>query len=228
MNASARARLMLAAALTCAVVIGCESKQPATTQPGDVAAAAGMPEGDGIGFLSTYSNLEPLPDGNARYIDPNNRLARYDKFWIRPVEIFFHTDVYGEDVSEEMKEQLRSTMYNALVDALKDRYQIVSSPSWDAAEVRIGITNLTKSAPILNVLPRLKFIDLGLGGISMEGEVIDSVSSVQIGALVETKTGRNLEWNTSQLDDAEGVMREWAKRFRNTVDEAHGYAPAGG
>jgi len=211
--------------VTGTMLLGCEStpdKKEGYTPPEPPAAMRPLP--DATGFLSTYSRLEQAGPSSLRYIDPNNRLARYTKFMLQPVEIkWYHA---GVTVSEANQRMLADEMKKAVVKAMSDRYEIVTAPAYDVGEVRIALTDIQRSTPILNAIPRPKITDLGLGGLAMEAEIIDSVSNVQIAALVESSTGRNLNWNPTEWDDAIGAMNDWARRFRKTVDAAH--APAGG
>ncbi|MEO0964826.1 MAG: DUF3313 family protein [Planctomycetota bacterium] len=189
-----------------------------------VAPRPPQPAGDlpaQTGFLSTYSNLGQAGPASLRYIEPNNRLAQYSKFIVLPVEARLYD---SQDVSAEEVEQLEGMMEQALKDALAAEYEVVETPGIDVAEVRVALTNITKSTPVLNAVPRLKVADFGLGGMSMEGEVLDSYSGVQIAALVESATGRNLSWNPSELDDAEGVMQDLANRLVSAIELSHARA----
>lgn len=211
-------RMIIVSTVLTAVVFGCDSSKQTEGYTPPEPPAAMRPLPNATGFLSTYHKLEPVGPSSLRYIDPNNRLGRYKKFMIEPVQIKFYHE--GVVVSEENQRMLKSRMRQALVNALSDRYQVVDAPAWDVGEVRVAITDLKRSTPILNVIPRPKLTDLGLGGMAMESEVIDSVSNVQIAALVESSVGRNVNWNTTQFDDAIGAMDDWARRFRAAVDAA--------
>jgi hypothetical protein len=171
-----------------------------------------------VGFLSTYRNLEPASRTSMKYLDPNNRLARYDNFIVMPVEIREYTD---SDATELEKQMICDEMRDAIINALSQRYPVVSTPTGNTAEVHVAITNIRKSAPFLNVIPRPKISDLGIGGLSIEAEVLDSVSSVQIAALIESASGQNRTLDFSTLDDSRAVMVNWANRLVAVVDEAH-------
>jgi hypothetical protein len=61
----------------------------------------------------------------------------------------------------------------------------------------------------------------GLGGASMEFEVLDSQTGVQIGAAIESQLGNRLSLKgMSKWGDAKAVMDDWAKRLRARLDEA--------
>jgi hypothetical protein len=177
------------------------------------------------GFLSDYSKLEAQSDVSSRYRAPDNRLAGYSKFIIDPVVIHFHT---GSKAEEKLKEEdlrdLKNYMHDALAKAIEDRYEIVYRPGPRVARLRSALTDLKKSGIVQNVLPIGKAIGSGLGGASLEAELLDSQTGEQIGAIVESQLGKRLSLDGySTWGDAKAVMDSWAKRFRKRLDEAHGY-----
>ena len=170
------------------------------------------------GFLSDYSRLD-AKDKSLQYINMK-RLGEYSRFMIEPVV------VRGTDVKLDTKTRtdLANYLHNAIVNAIKDRYMIVSQPAADVARVRVAITDIEKSSPVLNIIPQTKLTGVGLGGASMEGEVIDSMSNEQIAAVIQSQKGKRLSLaGIKKWGDAKAVMDEWAKRFRKRLDEAHGY-----
>ncbi|MEO0586513.1 MAG: DUF3313 family protein [Planctomycetota bacterium] len=181
-------------------------------------AAGELPEQSG--FLSNYANLQQAGPSSLRYIEPNNRLASYSKFIVLPVESRMYAGA-EEGVTAEEAEMLEGMMEDAIKSALAESYEVVDAPGVDVAEVRIALTDLKRSADVLNAVPRLKITDLGLGGLAMEGEVLDSFSGVQIAALVESIQGKNLSWNPTEYDDAEGAMGDLASRLVAAIDLAH-------
>lgn len=177
------------------------------------------------GFLSDYSKLEAQSDVSSRYLAPGNRLAGYSKFIIDPVVTHFHT---GSKAAGKLKEEdlrdLRNYMHEALVKAIEDRYKIVFRPGPGVARFRAALTDLKKSGIVQNVLPIGKAIGSGLGGASLEAELLDSQTGEQIGALVESQLGERLSLDGySTWGDAKAIMDSWAARFRKRLDEAHGY-----
>ena len=174
------------------------------------------------GFLSDYSKLEAQSDVSDRYRAPGNRLRSYSKFIIDPVVIHFHT---GSKAKAKLKEQdltdLKNYMHTALVKAIEDKYEIVYRPAPGVARVRIAVTDLKNSGIIQNILPIGKVAGTGLGGATLEAELIDSQTGEQIGALVESQIGERLSLDGySTWGDAKGIMDRWAKRFRTRLDEA--------
>jgi hypothetical protein len=188
-----------------------------------VAYGCGPKKAKHTGFLSDYSKLERQSDVSARYRAPGNRLGNYSKFIIDPVVIHFHT---GSKTKAKLKEQdltdLKNYMHDALVKAIEDKYEVVYHPAPGVARARIAITDLKKSGIIQNVLPIGKVAGTGLGAASLEGELIDSQTGEQIGALVESQIGKRLSLDGySTWGDAKGIMDRWARSFRARLDEAH-------
>lgn len=203
MNRKNSAVRVLAAIILLVMVGGCASKPKYT------------------GFLSDYSKLEPASETSLRYIAPGNPLAKYNAFIIEPVVLRLYAERQGELAGDKDLPQLSLYFRGAIVEALADRYQIVSAAGPGVARLRVAITDLKKSTPALNVLPQTKLTGLGLGGATMEAELLDSQSNQQIAAVVESQVGNRLSLSgLSAWGDAKEIMDEWAKRTRKRLDEA--------
>jgi hypothetical protein len=89
------------------------------------------------------------------------------------------------------------------------------------ARFRLAITDLDKSSPVLNAIPQTKLVGTGLGGASMEGELLDSVTGEQIAAVVQSQVGKRLSLEgLSKWGDAKAVIDDWAETFVERLDEA--------
>jgi hypothetical protein len=61
----------------------------------------------------------------------------------------------------------------------------------------------------------------GIGGSSMEAEVVDSISGKQIGAVLESAKGGRIPFtNLGDWSAAKSVMDGWAERFQKRLEEA--------
>lgn len=177
------------------------------------------------GFLSDYSKLKAQSDTSYRYIAPGNKLGNYSKFMIDPVVTHFYSGASAQksQLSEKELTELTNYMHDALVKAIEDRYGVVNRPGPGVARMKVAITDLKKSGIVQNVLPIGKLVGTGLGGATLEAELIDSWSGEQLGALVESQLGERLSLDGySTWGDAKGIMDRWAKRFRARLDETHG------
>lgn len=183
-----------------------------------------------VGFLSDYSKLKPYSDVSYRHIPSKATFRRYSKFIIDPVVVHFHSGSKAIEerskgkLTEQDLTDLKNYMHDAIVKAISDRYSIVYRPGPGVARARVALTDLKKSNVLMNIHPGSKLLGTGLGGASLEAELIDSQTGEQIAALAESQLGNRLSLDgMSKWGDAKAVMDNWAKRFRKRLDEAHGY-----
>jgi hypothetical protein len=196
--------LMALAIIVLAMQYGCGPKGPQVT-----------------GFLSNYSRLEAISDTSLRYINHRNTLGNYSKFIIDPVDVHFHSKAKGTDISSKELAELRQYMYAVIHNVILDHYSIVRKPGPGVARIRIAITDIEKSSPVLNAVPHTKLVGAGLGGASMEGEVVDSVTGEQIAAVIHSQKGKRLSLKgLSKWGDAQAIMYGWAQSFKERLDEA--------
>jgi Protein of unknown function (DUF3313) len=190
---------------TCLTSSGCAARRAART-----------------GFLSDYSDLEAQSEVSYRYVAPG-RLEEYSKFIIDPVTIHLHRRSKAKKkVSEQDLTDLKNYMHTALVEAIEDEYEVVYRPGPGVARARVALTDIKKAQVLLNIHPASKIMGAGLGGASLEAELVDSQTNEQIAALVESQLGNRLSLDgLSTWGDAKAIMDDWAGRFRARLDEAH-------
>lgn len=190
------------------VLAGCRSDQPAPL----------------TGFLSDYSRLEPIEDG-LRYLPGDGRLGEYDRFLLEPVRLRLHEDAEADAAHAAELAALKAHMTSAIADALRGAYRFTDEPGPGVARVRIALTDVMTS-PARQLLPGWRLRDPRSdepGGASMEAEILDSLTGEQIAALVETQRGEQVPLaNLTRWSGARAAMRDWAERFRQRLDEAHG------
>ena len=198
-------RMVACLMLLCAVMIigGCGPKKVAST-----------------GFLSDYSRLEPHSSTSLRYVD-RGALGTYSSFIVDPVAARIYGEAKGKISAEDLQDII-SYMHAAIVRELSDRYTIAYRPGPGVARIRVAITDLKKSNPVLNTIPQTKLAGVGLGGASMEAELSDSQTGRQIAAAVESQLGERLSMaGITTWGDAKQVMDNWAKRLKKRLDEAN-------
>ena len=172
------------------------------------------------GFLSVYTRLERT-NGSLRYIDIE-RLGTYSKFIVSPVRIrLYHKGKSGPD--QETQTALTNYMHQAVVNAIRERYMIVSQPGPGIAIVDIAITDIEDPVQVMSSSPLASISGRGAGSVSLEAEVLDSQTYEQIGALIESQKGSRVSLkNLKKWEHVRSVMDDWAKKFRERLDEAHG------
>ena len=169
------------------------------------------------GFLSDYSKLEP--DGSdLRYVE-RAELANYKRFIVEPVKVHYHREAKRADPPTARR--LANTLHNEVTNQLiSGGYRIVSQPGPGIARIRVAITDLRKDTAALNVLPQTRMTGLGLGGASMEGEILDSETGRQVAAVVQGGGGKRISLQgLKKWSSAEAVIKGWAEKFRKSLDE---------
>ncbi len=191
--------LILATLGSIIVFAGCDSSPP-------------IDEISTTGFLSDYSGLKRISPKSRRYINPKYDLGNYSSFMIKPVELRFKGKTKEGIGNWDELEKLKSYMHRTLIDTLEPRYTAVATrPGPKTAIVRIALTNVEKSKP------------LRMGSISMEMELLDSITGQQIAALVESQKKGVPFYGLYPWSGAKAVMDDWAQRFYNRLEEARGY-----
>ena len=102
----------------------------------------------------------------------------------------------------------------------KRGYKVVNEPDVGVARIRVAVTDINQSTWWMNLHPASKLSGAGTGGASMEGEVIDSVTGKQLGAVIQTGKGNQFELDTfNKLDDVKDAINGWAKAAVDRLDQ---------
>ena len=188
-----------------------------------VAGCATIQNPGQTGFLSDYSKLEEIGENHLVYDSGN--FGNYSKFIIEPVAMLYRQPEEKRLFDDEELEDLQAHFTTKVLEALSkgDGYQVVEVPGPETATLRIGITDVDDTIGALNIVIYTKITGAGLGGAAMEGEVVDSVTGEQIGAVIRWGSGsRILRAGFTHTGDAKIVINRWAKDLRDRIDEAHG------
>ena len=169
------------------------------------------------GFISDYSRLEKAGQGKVRYLSDD--LADYNSYIVDPVQIRIHRD------PPVLKPEERAEVANYFQDAitrvaLEHDYKIATDAGPRTARVRFAITDVQKSKWYLNLYAPMKLSGAFTGGASLEGEVIDSITGVQLAATIQAGRGNQFELDSfNSLDDVRDVIDRWAKEAGKRLDE---------
>jgi hypothetical protein len=212
------------------------------------------------GFLSNYSNLKPEGgESDAyRYLDPKADASKYTKLMIDRIKIYLKEDAESKEIDPTAMKELADYFHQAIVKAVEGAYPVVREPGPDVLRLRIAITDLVPNKPEASVVSlAVPFLWVGeagagaakgelgstpfVGEVTVEMEALDSVSSKQMAAYIETRVGKKYN-----VDLAEGVgkavkkgvgsyvnaystwaytkqsMDYWAQLIRERLDAAHG------
>jgi hypothetical protein len=171
-------------------------------------------------FLSDYSKLQKESGSSLRYVN-EAAVDKYSTFIIDPVKVVYREDVKAKDkLTEQQETDLTNYMYRKLVEAVQGAgKKIGNEPGPGVARVRVALTD-ADSTNFINILPQASLLGVGIGGASMEAEVVDSVTGEQIGAVIDSDKGGRIPFtNLGTWTAAKKVMDDWAERFQKRLEE---------
>lgn len=162
------------------------------------------------GFLTDYSKIAPSADGNGayRYRDAAADMPRYKRLLVDRVKIWFKDDSEYKGIDPDELKMLTDYFYQAIEKAVGDAYPMVAEAGPDVMRIRIAVTDLVPNKPEASVtsllVPFLWVGEAGAGAATrepgstpftgeatIEFEALDSLSSQQLAAYIETKVGRS-------------------------------------
>lgn len=182
------------------------------------------------GFLGEYyQNLKPGEGENAPkliWIKPGADFAKYNKVLVDYVVFAFAEDSDYKGINADEMKKIADAASLALVTALKDKFPIVSEPGPDVLRVRVAITDLKQSNPVLSgvtsVVPVGLAVSLvkkgttdawtGAGATTAELMALDSVTNEVLGAGQDQKSAGFAERFT-KWGAAEEAFTYWGERF---------------
>ena len=190
------------------------------------------------GFLDGYyKDLQPGPEGGVkeRWLKPGVDFSKYDKVMLDGVVFYFAPDSDDKGIDPEVMKELSDAFDKELVDALKDKYPIVSDPGPDVLRIKIALTGIKQSRPVLSgvtsivpagiVISTTKRVSTGAwtgsGATRGEAMMIDTSSNEVIGVAVDGQSAGFTE-RFSKYGSAKEAFKFWAGRMRTFLDQVHG------
>lgn len=200
-------------------------------------AASGMKDVQTTGFLGDYSMLKPGGEDRAAllYIKPGQDFRSYDKIMFDRVTVWLSRDADYGGIDPALLKELTDYYQMALLDAVKDRYQVVDRPGPGVLRVRVAITDVKPSKPVSNTISTIMPIgwavsgatkvttdeNLGTGEAATEIEFVDAMTNERLAAAVDRRQGGKGAFR-GKWDDTKDAFDFWAKRFRQRLDEMRG------
>ena len=196
------------------------------------------------GFLGdSYSKLQPDP-GNGdwlTYFKTKDVLKNSDTFLLEPVKVYLVPEAQQRDIEPEQLDKLSQYFTKAIRDELAaGHYKLVTEPGPGVKELRFAITNVQPNGGKKNMVvtgatdaalyaaappgASLLVPRLSVGRVSIEGEMVDSVSRDVEMALMTSKSGRRFFSGLKAFQkwgDIDAAFRGWAKNFRKRLYKAH-------
>jgi hypothetical protein len=194
------------------------------------------------GFLQDYSGFAPDPDGSGAllYKKPGMDLSKYTKVMIDPVVIWYSPEAEYQGIYPEEIKELADYFREEGITALKDAYPVVDEPGPGVLRIRTAMTDVvpTRSVVVTTSPGELRHQRpfptadpesgrthlIILGQAAIEAEFLDSETNERQAAYIDRSVRgtqpdgqRGNSWGA--VKDA---FRQWAKKLRQRLDEAHG------
>ncbi len=151
-------------------------------------------------------------------------LAGYDSFIVPPVTVYLNEEGLERELEDEELRELAENFRKEIITNLGSRYQMVKTAAPRVAILRIAITDANPSIPLMNIHPGSLITGGGLGGASMEVDLIDSITGRRVAAIMASSKGKRYEYGSglSKWGHTESVFQEWAKLLSERIEKSHG------
>jgi hypothetical protein len=191
------------------------------------------------GFLGEYaSKMQPGPKGGAklRWLKPGVDFSKYSKVMVDPVSFVASEGSEADaakDIDPAKLKELGDKCTQAVVDAIKEKYPVVTEPGPDVAQVRFAIVDLKKSYPVISGVTSILPIGLAItllkrpvtgswtGGGSTVAQVMakDSATNDVIAVAQDTYEAGFFE-RFSRYGQAEDAFKSWGEKIVKFLDES--------
>lgn len=184
------------------------------------------------GYLHDYSKLKPYENG-FRWISPDTDFSKYTKIILEPVTFFVGGSLSAQDVKNNPDNINKITDYfhTAIVREFSKDYEIVDKAGPDVMRFKVAITAVQVQAKDLEAYQYIPVMLVATGAaevaglrdkvaiISMEGEVLDSLTGKRIGAVVKSSSKETTikDKNSLKAQDVKNILDHWAAVGRATV-----------
>ena len=148
------------------------------------------------GFLSNYNQLQDDEQLEGMKIFRNETVdiaGKYSKIMIAPVVIQLDPEQHDAKLSEEDKQKLSDYFHEQLVAKLQNEYEITEERGEDVMLLRAAITDILANKVYLNLHWSTTLVGAGIGGASIEAELVDSMTGERILAFIDAMKGRRLD-----------------------------------
>ena len=191
------------------------------------------------GFLDGYyRGLQPGPEGGVkqRWMKPGADFSKYDKVMLDSVRFYLAADSEDLGVDPEQMKELSDAFNKELVNALRDKYPIVSEPAPGVLRIRIALTGIKQSMPVLSGITSVVPVGLavsivkkgttgawtGSGATRAELMMIDPMNNDEVIGVAVDEQAAGFTDRFSKLGSAEEAFKFWAGRVRLFMDQSHG------
>jgi hypothetical protein len=104
----------------------------------------------------------PYDKHTLRWLRPGYDFTKYNKFMVDYVTFALAPDSEYKGIDADEMKKLADAASKALVDAIKEKFPVVSEPGPDVARVRFAIVDLKQSRPVVSAITSVMPVGLGI------------------------------------------------------------------
>jgi hypothetical protein len=181
------------------------------------------------GFLTDYPDFVQGPEGGADlvYVREGVDFAQYNRLMLDHVVFYFSEGSRARGVDPYELKELADLFHRAMSAELAGRYPFVGKKGPGVLRIRPAITEVVSSLPAVGVAENIRQRArtgpfFGVGGASMEVELLDAETGERVAAAVDRRPGRKYKdfEGRTKWGGAEEAFRFWARRLGSFLDRA--------
>ena len=202
-------KILLISSFVVFSLTGCSIKQMELTESGFLSGYSGLEEDEELEGMRVYKN----PDVNI--------VERYSKILVAPVEFKLDPTVKEHEMKYEDRKKLADYFHKQLNEGLLKNYELVDAPGADVLLLRAAITDVLPNKVYLNLHWSTTLIGGGIGGASLEAEMVDSLTGEQMLSFVDARKGKKLNYTKglTKWGHTKEVLGMWAEHIVNNLDQ---------
>ena len=208
-QSKAQLRVFLINLIVVFVLAGCAVKKLELTESGFLSGYTGMVEDEEVKGLMVYKNSEV------------NIAERYSKILVAPVKFELDPTVKAHELSFEDRMKLSDYYHEQLNEKLLEHYDLAEEPGADVLLLRSAITDILPNKVYLNLHWSTTLYGAGIGGASIEVELVDSVTNERMLAFVDARKGQKLKMisGLSKWGHTQAVLELWTGVIVDNLNE---------
>jgi hypothetical protein len=202
------------------------------------AAEKEMPK---AGFLQDYSILkaaDPMKAVNWLYVNEKVDINTYNKIILDDVVFFISKDADYKGFEAKELAKLGDAFQKAVVMNLSGVFEFTDTPGPGVLRIRLAVTDLVPSSSVAGTVTTFIPVGLalsglkkaatgshiGMGSVSIEGEVVDSQTNEVLGAVIDSKSGKKYKIgkSASKWGHAIDIFNTYAQSMRARFDKRSG------
>jgi hypothetical protein len=178
------------------------------------------------------NKFEKVDDHRLRWMRPGHDFAKYNKFMVDYVIFALAPDSEYKGINADEMKKLADAASLALVNSIKEKYEVVSEPGPDVARVRFAISDLKQSSPAMSAVTSVVPVGLAFslvkkgtsdewaGGGLTKGEVmiLDSQTNQVIAAGYGDYSAQFSQRFTT-WGSVEDAFKKWGEGINKTLTE---------